>query len=296
MARNKEGLLLLLDVSPSMHILLPEIEKVCSMLIQKKLIYGKSDEVGIVLFGAEDTENELTKEVGGYEHVVVLRHIKVVDGDMIEALQKLPLGTAPGDFLDAIVVGMDMMIKKYGPTNKGKKRLCLLTNPLYGIKEPYEGSKEDQIDTIATQMNSYGMKLDCVIVRSKLTGDEDKRTRDENELLLNRFSERTRGKMVYVESPTSLLGALRTRNITPVTVFRGDLELSPKMKIKVWVYKKTSEEKFPTLKKYSDKAPPTDRFATHEIKVDYEYKRVEDPNKVVPPQNKGLKVIAMDLK
>ncbi|GFY94271.1 Ku80 family protein [Actinidia rufa] len=34
----------------------------------------------------------------------------------------------------------------------------------------------------------------------------------------------------------------------------------------VWVYKKTAEEKFPTLKKYSDKAPPTDKFATHEIK------------------------------
>ncbi|XP_042501367.1 ATP-dependent DNA helicase 2 subunit KU80 isoform X1 [Macadamia integrifolia] len=286
MARNKEGLILLLDVSPSMHNIIPEIEKVCSMLIQKKLIYGKSDEVGVVLFGTEDTDNELTKEVGGYEHVVVLRHIKVVDGDMIQALQKLPRGTAAGDFLDAIVVGMDMMIKKYGPTNKGKKRFCLLTNPLYCIKEPYEGTKEDQIDTIATQMNSHGMKLDCVILRGKLTGDADQRILDENDHLLNRFSKRTCGKLVYVESPTSLLGALRTRNISPVTVFRGDLELSPRMKIKVWVYKKTSEEKFPTLKKYSDKAPPTDRFATHEVKVDYEYKSVEDSDKVVPPEQR----------
>ncbi|KAF8380428.1 hypothetical protein HHK36_027914 [Tetracentron sinense] len=91
-----EALLLLLDVSPSMHNLLPEIEKLCSMLVQKKLIYNKSDEVGVVLFGTEDTDNELTKEVGGYEHVVVLQHIKVVE-DLIEGLQKLPRGTAPGD-------------------------------------------------------------------------------------------------------------------------------------------------------------------------------------------------------
>lgn len=56
--------------------------------------------------------------------------------------------------------------------------------------------------------------------------------------------------------------------------------------IQVWVYKKTCEEKFPTLKKYSDKAPPTDRFATHEVKVDIEYKSVEDPNKVVPPEQR----------
>ena len=54
----------------------------------------------------------------------------------------------------------------------------------------------------------------------------------------------------------------------------------------VWVYKKTSEEKFPTLKKYSDKAPSTDKFATHEIKVDYEYKSVQDPSKVVPPEQR----------
>ncbi|GFY94244.1 Ku80 family protein [Actinidia rufa] len=54
----------------------------------------------------------------------------------------------------------------------------------------------------------------------------------------------------------------------------------------VWVYKKTAEEKFPTLKKYSDKAPPTDKFATHEIKVDYEYKSVEDSNRIVPPEQR----------
>lgn len=54
----------------------------------------------------------------------------------------------------------------------------------------------------------------------------------------------------------------------------------------MWVYKKTSEEKFPSLKKYSDKAPPTDRFATHEVKVDYEYKSVDDPCKVIPPEQR----------
>lgn len=40
------------------------------------------------------------------------------------------------------------------------------------------------------------------------------------------------------------------------------------------------------MKRYSDKAPPTDKFATHEIKVDYEYKSVEEPSKVVPPEHR----------
>lgn len=54
----------------------------------------------------------------------------------------------------------------------------------------------------------------------------------------------------------------------------------------MWVYKKTAEEKFPTLKKYSDKAPPSDKFASHEVKVDYEYKSIVEPDKVVPPDQR----------
>ncbi|RVW41186.1 hypothetical protein CK203_069808 [Vitis vinifera] len=45
----KEALLLLLDVSPSMHTFLPE------------LIYSKNDEVGIVLFGTEGKRQDINK-------------------------------------------------------------------------------------------------------------------------------------------------------------------------------------------------------------------------------------------
>ncbi|XP_075074046.1 ATP-dependent DNA helicase 2 subunit KU80-like [Nicotiana tabacum] len=286
MARNKEAVVLVIDVGPSMHSVLPEIEKVCSLLIQKKLIFSRYDEVGFVLFGTADTKNELTEEVGGYEHVTVLRNIKVVDEDLVDALQNLPRGNIPGDFLDAIVVGMDMLIKKFGQTNKGKKRLCLITNAISPIKDPFEGTKGDQVNTIATQMAAQGMKMDCVIVRMKQDLETNMRVMKENDVLLSVFSNKSSSKVVYVENPTSLLGALRTRNISPVTIYRGDFEISSQLKIKVWVYKKTSEEKFPTLKKYSEKAPTTDKFATHEIKVDYEYKSIEDPNKVVPPEQR----------
>ncbi|KAL6569394.1 ATP-dependent DNA helicase II subunit 2 [Orobanche minor] len=293
MARNKEGLVLVLDVGPSMHAMLPEVGKVCSMLVQKKLIFSKSDEVGVVAFGTEDTKNDLAVEVGGYENVKVLRDIKVVDGELVEALHHLPQGNVHGEVtyflnsaevLDAIVVAMDMMIKKYGSTNKGKKRLCLITDAITPTKDPFEGSKEDQVKTVAQQMNTHGMKMDCVIVRANQGLNLKKEILEENDFLLNIFS--SKASKVYVESATSLLGALRTRNISPVTIYRGDLELSPSMKIKVWVYKKTCEERFPTFKKYSDKAPPSDKFATHEIKVDYEYKCIEDPNRVVPPEQR----------
>ena len=135
--------------------------------------------------------------------------------------------------LDAIVVGMDMLIKKYQATNKGKKRLCLITNALCPVKYPYEGTREDQVNTIAAQMSARGVKMESVIARGRLNGGGNQRIMEENDQLLNLFSEKTSAKAVYVETPTALLGALRTRNISPVTIFRGDLELSSKMKIKV---------------------------------------------------------------
>lgn len=49
-----------------------------------------------------DTDNELTTEVGGYDHVVVLKNIKVVDGDIVEALQQLPRGTSNGDCIHKV--------------------------------------------------------------------------------------------------------------------------------------------------------------------------------------------------
>ncbi|KAE9600890.1 hypothetical protein Lal_00011234 [Lupinus albus] len=286
MARNKEALLLLIDVGPTMHSVLPQLQKVCSMLLQKKLIYTKYDEVGVVLFGTEDTNNDLTMEVGGYQHVAVLKNIKVVDGDTVEALQELPRGTVDGDFLDAVIVGMDMLIKKFGETNKGKKRLCLITNAQCPIKDSFEGTKEEQVTTIAKQMTVNGMRMESIILRGKLIQDANKRIMDENDRLLNIFSKETSTRLLYVEDPVSLFGALKTRNITPSSIFRGDLELSPKLRIKVMVYKKTVEEKFPTLQKYSDKAPPNDKSATHEVKVDYEYKSSEDNDKVVPPDQR----------
>lgn len=50
-----------------------------------------------------DTNNELTTEVGGYQHVVVLKNIKVVDGDIVEALQQLPRGTTDGDCIHEVL-------------------------------------------------------------------------------------------------------------------------------------------------------------------------------------------------
>jgi ATP-dependent DNA helicase 2 subunit 2 len=56
--------------------------------------------------------------------------------------------------------------------------------------------------------------------------------------------------------------------------------------LQVWVYKKTAQEKFPTLKKYSDQAPAADPHATREVKIDTEYKSLENPDVSIPPEQR----------
>lgn len=128
---------------------------------------------------------------------------------------------------------MDMLIKKYGRTNKGKQRLCLITDARHPIKAPSEGTKEDQVHIVCQQMLDHGMRMDSIVIRENSVEAAHQKIMDENDCLLQQFSQKTKAKATYVGNSTALLGALRTRNISPVTVFRGDLELSSTMKIKV---------------------------------------------------------------
>lgn len=61
---------------------------------------------------------------------------------------------------------------------------------------------------------------------------------------------------------------------------------SSELFLQVWVYKKTAQEKFPTLKKYSDQAPASDPLATREVKIDTEYKNSENPDISIPPEQR----------
>lgn len=116
--------------------------------------------------------------------------------------------------------------------------MCLIRNAKCRIKEFDEGTKEEQVTTIAKQMTAHGIKMESIIMRGKLSQDANKGIMDENDRLLNIFSKETSTRLLYVENPISLFGALRTRNIALVTVFRGHLEISPKLSIKViYVYK-----------------------------------------------------------
>lgn len=126
-----------------------------------------------------------------------------------------------------------MLIKTYGAGQRGKKRLCLITNAASPTKDPFEGTKDEQVSTIAAKMAAEGIKMESIVMKADPSVDVDEKIIEENDHLLSLLSNNAIAKTVYVESPLSLLGALKTRRVAPVTLFRGDLEINPSMKIKV---------------------------------------------------------------
>jgi len=89
---NEEALVLLLDVGDGV------LQEVKNILVPK-LVYNRSDEVGIVLFGTKENCDKLAKELEDYEHVTVavVHDIKVVDEGTSQVLQNLPVGSVHGD-------------------------------------------------------------------------------------------------------------------------------------------------------------------------------------------------------
>lgn len=66
----------------------------------------------------------------------------------LKLFQIVTLDTIP--VLDAVVVGLGLLIERAGDKKlPGKKRLWLLTNLESPVKEPAEGTIEDQTATIA---------------------------------------------------------------------------------------------------------------------------------------------------
>ncbi|GBG79817.1 hypothetical protein CBR_g30081 [Chara braunii] len=236
--------------------------------------------------GETQTDNPLHQQFGGYHNVVVGRELQIVDVEFVRQLQHIPMGSAPGDFLDAIVVGIDLLVTKLGPAAKGNKRLYMITDAEAKSRDPEEGTLEEQVEQVATAMAEKGVKLDVMGMRlgKEMTSSIRSEASLQNELLLRRLLKAAGGEIQTVESAASLMGSVKVKVVRPVTTYRGDLEISPIMKIKVWVYKKSYLQRFPTLKPYSDHAPAADTTASHTVTHSKEYVNKENPGVVVPPE------------
>ncbi|KAF2367593.1 Ku70/Ku80 N-terminal alpha/beta [Trinorchestia longiramus] len=179
-AQPGEGIVVVLDVGPHTRLGLPIEQtfyykaKLCLInILQRKIFADKCrDRVGIVLFGTDKTDNPLAKP-GEYENITVLQEPRVVDWACVEAAQELPRGSRSADWLDALVVAIDLL---HDPRKEiyGATKLVLLTD--------FSGDfSDDQTDAIVAGIKA--IEADLSIIGPDVAEDDASASNDESTAL-----------------------------------------------------------------------------------------------------------------
>ncbi|XP_076026110.1 X-ray repair cross-complementing protein 5-like [Genypterus blacodes] len=120
----KSALVLCMDVGFSMSNSAPGEEstfdlakKVTQKFVQRQVFAETKDELALVLFGTDATDNPLNED-GDYQNITVHRHLTIPDFDLLEEIEnQIHPESQQADWLDALVVCMDVLEKE----TKGKK-------------------------------------------------------------------------------------------------------------------------------------------------------------------------------
>ncbi|XP_036425579.1 X-ray repair cross-complementing protein 5 [Colossoma macropomum] len=160
MARaSKSALVLCMDVGFSMSNSGPgqeapfeQAKKVIQKFIQRQVFAENKDELALVLFGTDETKNPLAQD-GQYQNICVHRHLMLPDFELLEEIEdQLQPGSQHADWLDALVVCMDLLQKE----TMGKKFERLNISLLTDLNTP---TCADQLDVIITNLKKAGITL-----------------------------------------------------------------------------------------------------------------------------------------
>jgi ATP-dependent DNA helicase 2 subunit 2 len=252
--------------------------------------------VGLILFGTQETKNDLAGD--GYSHVVVLRDVITPDVDLLTDIEKIRPGGSDGDctywimphvergmsnhvtaVVDALVVGMDLLVKKVGNRNY-QKRVFLITDAGCDVNE-------DDLHTILDKFNEINAVLNVIGVDFADEEDQQDRshvseTKEHNEKLIQKMCERVRGRVIPIQNALDLLSFTSSKSIVQKSNYRGWFEISRHVRIPVWSFAKTKEDTFPRMAKISRLSQESANPDTMAVKPERSYHPMDDPDREVP--------------
>ncbi|XP_027631116.1 X-ray repair cross-complementing protein 5 [Tupaia chinensis] len=134
-SRNKAAVVLCMDVGFSMSNSFPgeesafeQAKKVMTMFLQRQVFAESKDEIALVLFGTDGTNNTLADE-DQYQNITVHRHLMLPDFDLLEDVEsKIQPGSQQSDFLDALIVSMDLIQRETAGKKFEKRHIEMFTD------------------------------------------------------------------------------------------------------------------------------------------------------------------------
>lgn len=253
-------------------------------LAESKLLFKPAHEIAVVLFGTTDTSNALNVEMasegdpGQYLHISVVHSLQCPTLGYLTTLKNLPKGTGASDFLDALVVGLDMLIKTGEARNmdKASKKIILLSN----FTHPTKPLPPEFEESIVAQTRQLKAAVQFVVLQDLSAKD----LVAANMSMLRNIADNVQGQITEVADAVDLMGLFRSKEVSSTTMYRGPLQIGSSLEIQVRVYKKTAMERPPSLKPYSDRSRVPG--ATHEVFRDTEYKAPSAPDEAVGPEDR----------
>ncbi|XP_024419615.2 X-ray repair cross-complementing protein 5 isoform X1 [Desmodus rotundus] len=158
-SKNKAAVVLCMDVGFTMNNSFPgeespfeQAKKVITMFVQRQVFAESKDEIALVLFGTDGTENALACE-DQYRNITVHRHLMLPDFNLLEDIEsKIHPGSQQADFLDALVVCMDVIQKETVGKKFEKKHIEVFTD----LSSPFS---KDQLDIIIHNLRTSNISL-----------------------------------------------------------------------------------------------------------------------------------------
>ncbi|MEE6488801.1 hypothetical protein FKM82_015384 [Ascaphus truei] len=129
-----------------------QAKKVMMLFLQRQVFAETKDELAVVLFGTEGTDNALGNG-DQYQNITVHRHLMLPDFELLEEIQSdIQAGAEQADFLDALIVCMDLLQKE----TLGKKYEKLLVAVFTDLSSQFS---EDQLEVIIANLKKAGISL-----------------------------------------------------------------------------------------------------------------------------------------
>uniref|UniRef100_A0A8C3U423 X-ray repair cross complementing 5 n=1 Tax=Catharus ustulatus TaxID=91951 RepID=A0A8C3U423_CATUS len=157
--KDQVAVVLCLDVGLTMSSSFPgeessldQAKKIMTKFVQRQVFSESKDEVAVVLFGTNGTCNNLASE-DQYQNITVHRPLQLPDFDLLEDIQDvIKAGSEQADFLDAIIVCMDLLQKQTIGKKYEKRHIELFTD----LNSPVS---EDQLGIIIANLKKTGISL-----------------------------------------------------------------------------------------------------------------------------------------
>uniref|UniRef100_A0A8C9QNK8 X-ray repair cross-complementing protein 5 n=1 Tax=Spermophilus dauricus TaxID=99837 RepID=A0A8C9QNK8_SPEDA len=156
---NKAAVVLCMDVGFAMSNSCPgeespfeQAKKVMTMFVQRQVFAESKNEIALVLFGTDGTENALAAG-DQYQNITVYRHLMLPDFDLLEDIEsRIQPGSQQADFLDALIVCMDVIQNETVGKKFEKKHIEVFTD----LSSPFS---KDQLDIIIHNLKKSGISL-----------------------------------------------------------------------------------------------------------------------------------------